>query len=43
MYNHNNEEEKNMLHHFIMHTQIHDRFAHPYIATASASVTEIFC
>ena len=38
----NNDEEKKILQHFIMHTQINDRFAKPYIATASASLLKHF-
>lgn len=38
----NNEEEKNMLQHFIAHTQMNERFSQPYIATASASLLKHF-
>jgi len=38
----NNEEEKNILQHFMMHTQINDRFARPYIAAAAASLLKYF-
>ncbi len=38
----NNEEEKNILQHFILHTQINNRFAQPYIAAASASLLKHF-
>ncbi|MBV9962857.1 MAG: nucleoside phosphorylase [Parafilimonas sp.] len=38
----NNDEEKNILQHFIAHTQINDRFSQPYIAAASASLLKHF-
>jgi uridine phosphorylase len=38
----NNEEEKNILQHFMMHTQISDRFSHPYIAAAASSLLKHF-
>ena len=38
----NNEEEKNILQHFIAHTQLNERFAQPYIAAASASLLKHF-
>jgi uridine phosphorylase len=38
----NNEEEKNILQHFILHTQINDRLAQPYIAAAAASLLKYF-
>jgi uridine phosphorylase len=38
----NNEEEKNILQHFIMHTQISGRFAQPYIALSSPSLLKHF-
>ncbi len=38
----NNEEEKNILQHFILHTQMSDRIAQPYIATAAASLLKHF-
>jgi uridine phosphorylase len=38
----NNEEEKNILQHFIQHTQINHRFAQPYIATVAASLLKYF-
>ena len=38
----NNEEEKNILQHFIMHTQISGRFAQPYIASSSPSLLKYF-
>ncbi len=38
----NNEEEKNVLQHFIMHTQINERFAQPYITTAASSLLKYF-
>lgn len=38
----NNEEEKNILQHFIMHTQTNDRIAQPYIAAVSSSLLKHF-
>jgi len=38
----NNEEEKNILQHFITHTQITGRFAQPYISLASSSLLKHF-
>lgn len=38
----NNEEEKNILQHFIMHTQISERFSQPYITTAASSLLKHF-
>jgi uridine phosphorylase len=38
----NNDEEKNILQHFIHHTQISNRFAQPYIAAAAASLLKYF-
>ncbi len=38
----NNEEEKNILQQFILHTKINDRFAQPYIAAAAASLLKHF-
>ena len=38
----NNEEEKNILQHFINHTQITDKFSQPYIAAASAALLKNF-
>jgi uridine phosphorylase len=38
----NNEEEKNILQHFIMHTQISERFSQPYIAAAASSLLKHF-
>ena len=38
----NNEEEKNILQHFINHTQITGLSSHPYIAAASASLLKNF-
>jgi len=38
----NNEEEKNILQQFIMHTQIADRFSKPYITSASSSLLKRF-
>lgn len=38
----NNEEEKQLLHSFITHTQLHGRFSEPYIAGASMSLIKHF-
>src|ERR1044072_3704440 len=38
----NNEEEKNILQQFILHTQISERFAQPYIAAAATSLLKHF-
>lgn len=38
----NNEEEKQLLHSFVTHTQLHDRFSYPYIAGAGASLLKHF-
>jgi uridine phosphorylase len=38
----NNEEEKNILQHFIAHTQLTGRFSHPYISLASPSLLKHF-
>ncbi len=38
----NNEEEKNILKHFIQHTQMSYRFAQPYNAAAAASLLQAF-
>ena len=38
----NNEEEKSILHQFIAHTQIGQRFAQPYIAAGAASLLKHF-
>jgi uridine phosphorylase len=38
----NNEEEKNILQHFIAHTQISERFSQPYITAASAALLKYF-
>ena len=37
-----NEEEKQLLHAFVTQTQLHQRFSHPYIAGASASILKHF-
>lgn len=37
-----NEEEKQLLHAFVTQTQLHQRFSHPYIAGASASLIKHF-
>lgn len=38
----NNEEEKQLLHSFVTHTQLHSRFSQPYIAGASMSLIKHF-
>lgn len=38
----NNEEEKNILQHFINHTQVTEKFSQPYIAAASAALLKNF-
>jgi len=38
----NNEEEKQLLHAFVTQTQMHERFSHPYIAGAGASLLKHF-
>ena len=38
----NNEEEKNILQHFITYTQLTGRFAQPYISLASSSLLKYF-
>ncbi len=38
----NNEEEKQLLHSFVTHTQLHGRFSEPYIAGASMSLIKYF-
>jgi uridine phosphorylase len=37
-----NEEEKQLLHSFVTHTQLHGQMAYPYIAGASASLIKFF-
>ncbi len=37
-----NEEEKQLLHSFVTHTQIHGRIGHPYISGAAASLIKNF-
>ena len=37
-----NEEEKQLLHSFVTHTQLHGQMAYPYIASASASLIKYF-
>ena len=37
-----NEEDKALLHAFVTHTQLHNRFAHPYISGASAALLRHF-
>ena len=38
----NNDEEKNILQHFINHTQLNDNFSQPYIAAASTNLLKHF-
>ena len=38
----NNEEEKQIIQHFIAHTQISSQFSQPYISTAGASILKHF-
>ena len=38
----NNSEERNILQDFTRHTQIHESFSHPYIASASTSLLKNF-
>lgn len=38
----NNEEEKQILHSFVTHTQLHTRYSQPYIAGASMSLIKKF-
>ena len=38
----NNEEEKQLLHAFVTHTQLHNRFSYPYIAGATVSLIKHF-
>lgn len=38
----NNHEEKLLLQHFIVHTQLNNNFSQPYIATAAASLLKYF-
>jgi len=38
----NNEEEKNILQHFMTHTQLTERLSQPYVAAASASLLKNF-
>ncbi len=38
----NNEEEKNILQYFIMHTQISERFSQPYITASASSLLKHF-
>ena len=38
----NNEEEKQLVHSFVTHTQLHNQFAHPYITGCSASLIRHF-
>jgi uridine phosphorylase len=38
----NNEEEKNILQHFIIHTQLNERFSQPYISAAASSLLKHF-
>jgi uridine phosphorylase len=37
-----NEEEKQLLHAFVTHTQLHHQFSHPYLASASGSLIKHF-
>ncbi|HEV7622382.1 MAG TPA: nucleoside phosphorylase [Flavisolibacter sp.] len=37
-----NEQERQLLHSFTTHTQLHAQVAHPYISTASASLLKLF-
>jgi len=37
-----NEEEKQLLHSFVTHTQLHGQMAYPYISSASASLIKYF-
>ena len=37
-----NEEEKQLLHSFVTHTQIHGQIGHPYISTGAASLIKHF-
>ena len=37
-----NEEEKQLLHSFVTHTQLHGQMAYPYIASASGSLIKYF-
>src|SRR5438874_222498 len=37
-----NEEEKQLLHSFVTHTQLHGQVAYPYISSASASLIKYF-
>jgi uridine phosphorylase len=38
----NNEEEKQLVHSFVTHTQLHQQFSYPYIATASVNLLKHF-
>ena len=38
----NNEEEKQLLHSFVTHTQLHQKFSQPYITSASPSLIKHF-
>ncbi len=38
----NNEEEKQILHSFITHTQLHGQYSQPYIAGAAISLSKLF-
>jgi uridine phosphorylase len=38
----NNEEEKQLLHAFVTHTQLHNHLSHPYIAGAGAGIIKHF-
>jgi uridine phosphorylase len=38
----NNDEEKQLLHSFVTHTQLHNNFAQPYIGSASATLLKHF-
>ena len=38
----NNEEEKQLLHSFVTHTQLHQKFSQPYITSASPSLMKHF-
>jgi uridine phosphorylase len=37
-----NDEEKQLLHSFVTHTQLHSQLAHPYISSASAALIKHF-
>ena len=38
-----NDQEKQLLHSFVTHTQMHGQMSYPYISSAAASLIKTFC